>query len=351
MAKITHTNPRRRITLDDIARKAGVSKATASRALTLPDKLSKSTLERVRRASKLMGYVSHGVARALATGKTHTIGAVIPTLDNAIYAVSTGSLERRLEQAGYLLLVACHEFNLHTETKAVRAFLGRGIDGIVLVGLAHAPETIRLLDETRIPYVLTWNIRPGIRRPVVGFNNRNAGRVIAEHLLRLGHRRIGMIAGITKFNDRAADRLAGVRQALLDAGLRLPSELVVEHPYSLDGGTEGLALLLSRQRPPTAIICGNDIIALGALREAHIRNINIPRELSVTGFDDMPIAELGNPPLTTVHFPMVEVGTHGGTTLLRALGETEDIPKTELSLRLVVRKSTGPPPSRSKLTR
>jgi|ERR1700687_1837629 len=336
------------VTLDDVARKADVSKATASRALTRPDKLSKATLERVRRASQQLGYVSHGVARALATGTTRTIGAVIPTLENAIYAVSTGSLERRLEQAGYQLLLACHEFNLQTETRAVRAFISRGIDGIVLVGLTHAPETMRLLDETGIPYVLTWNIRPRIRRPVVGFDNRYAGRLIAEHLLRLGHRRIGMIAGITKSNDRAADRLAGVRQAMAEVGLKLPTELVIERPYSLDGGTEGIALLLSRPRPPTAIICGNDILALGALREAHVRNIDIPSELSITGFDDMPIAELGNPPLTTVHFPMAEVGRHGATTLLRALGETEDIPETELPLRLVVRKSTAPPPSPSK---
>jgi LacI family transcriptional regulator len=182
----------------------------------------------------------------------------------------------------------------------------------------------------------------------VGFDNRYAGRLIAEHLLRLGHRRIGMIAGITEFNDRAADRLAGVRQTLANAGLKLPPDLVVERPYSLDGGTEGIALLLARSRPPTAIICGNDILALGALREAHVRNINIPRELSITGFDDMPIAELGNPPLTTVHFPMAEVGRHGGTALLHALGETEDSPETELPLRLVVRKSTAPPPSRLK---
>ena len=331
------------VTLDDVAQKAGVSKATASRALTRPDKLSKATLERVRRASKQLGYVSHGVARALATGTTQTIGAVIPTLENAIYAISIGSLERRLEQAGYLLLVACHEFNLQIETRAVRAFLSRGVDGIVLVGLAHAPETMELLDETRIPYVLTWSTRPRSRRPTVGFDNRYAGRLIAEHLLRLGHRRIGMIAGITKGNDRAADRLAGVRQALADASLKLIAKLVVERPYSLDGGTEGIALLLSRQPPPTAIICGNDILALGALREAHARNIDVPGELSVTGFDDMPFAELGNPPLTTVHFPMAEIGWHGGTALLRALGKTEDTPETELPIRLVVRKSTAPP--------
>jgi len=336
------------VTLDDIAQKAGVSKATASRALTRPDKLSKATLERVRRASKQLGYVSHGVARALATGSTHIMGAVIPTLDNAIYAVSTGSLERRLEQAGYQLLVACHEFNFQAETRAVRAFLSGGVDGVVLVGLIHAPETMQILDNSRIPYVLTWNTRPRPRRPTVGFDNRYAGRLIAEHLLRLGHRRIGMIAGITKGNDRAADRLTGVRQALAKLGLKLSPELVVERPYSLDGGTEGIALLLSRHRPPTAIICGNDILALGALREAHARNIDIPSELSVTGFDDMPIAEIGNPPLTTVHFPMAEIGWHGGTALLRALGKTEDTPETELPIRLIVRKSTAPPPSPSK---
>ncbi|MGH2443135.1 MAG: LacI family DNA-binding transcriptional regulator [Chloroflexota bacterium] len=331
------------ITLDNVARKAGVSKATVSRAITRPDKLSKATLERVTRASKQLGYVSHGIARALATGTTHTIGAVIPTLENAIYAVSTGSLERRLDQAGYLLLVACHEFSSQAETRAVRAFISRGVDGIVLVGLAHAPETMQLLRESRIPYVLTWSTRPQARKPTVGFDNRYAGRLIAEHLLRLGHQRVGMIAGITKGNDRAADRLTGVRNALANTGLKLSPELVVERPYSLDGGTDGLALLLSRQRPPTAIVCGNDILALGALREAHARKLDIPRELSITGFDNMPIAELGNPPLTTVHFPMAEIGWHSGTALLRALGKTEDAFESELAIRLIIRNSTAPP--------
>lgn len=225
----------------------------------------------------------------------------------------------------------------------MRAFLSRGVDGIVLVGQQHAPETTTLLNAARIPYVLTWSSRASSRRPTVGFDNRYAGRLIAEYLLRLGHRRIGMIAGITKGNDRAADRLAGVREALAKANVKLAGDFIVERPYSLDGGAEGLALLLARCPVPSAIICGNDVLALGALREAQSRRINVPRELSITGFDDMPFAALGDVPLTTIHFPMAEIGWHSATLLLRALGKTDDVPQTELPIRLIVRKTTAPP--------
>ncbi len=327
--------------LADVARKAGVHKATASRAISDPGKISAATTARVRAAMAALGYVSNGVARALATRRTRTVGTIIPTLDNAIYAVSTNALERRLERAGYVLLVACHEFNLDAETRALEAMLNRGVDGVVLVGQVHARATLDRLQASGVAHVFTWSSAKG-RQPNVGFDNRHAGRLVAEHLLSLGHRQIAMIAGLTEGNDRASARLAGVREALASARVTLPDSAVMERPYSLEAGAEALATLVCARRKPTAVICGNDVLALGALREARVRGIAVPRDVSITGFDDMPMARVVTPELTTVHFPMAEVGWNAGEMLLGMLGEEVATVATELPISLVARQSSGP---------
>lgn len=329
-------------TLADVARRAGVHKATASRALSLPGKISPATVARVRAAMRDLGYVSNGVARALSTRKTRTIGSILPTLDNAIYAVSTVSLERRLERSGYVLLVSCHEFNPAAETRALEAMLSRGVDGLVLVGAEHSRATLARLRSSGVPHVFTWS-SPSGRRPAVGFDNREAGRLVARHLVGLGHRRIAMIAGLVSGNDRARDRLAGVREALEESGLKLPDDRVTQRPYSLEGGAEGLTHLMQAPHPPTAIICGNDVLALGAMREARLRRIAVPGALSITGFDDMPMARVASPELTTVHFPMDEVGWNAGELLLGMLGEEVGPVTRDLPIMLVARESSGAP--------
>ena len=328
-------------TLADVARRAGVHKATASRAISAPGKISPATIERVRTAIAELGYVANGVARALSTRRTRTVGSILPTLDNAIYAVSTHGMERRLEQAGYVLLVACHEFNLAAETRALEAMLSRGVDGVVLVGQEHSRATLALLRTSGVPHVFTWSSVTG-RRPAVGFDNRQAGRLVARHLLSLGHRRIAMIAGLVAGNDRARDRLVGVREALAEARLSMPDQRVTQRPYSLDAGADGLAQLVQAAQPPTAIVCGNDVLALGALREARARGIDVPGRLSITGFDDMPMARVASPELTTVHFPMGEVGWNAGELLLGMLGEAVGPVVRDLPITLVVRETTGP---------
>lgn len=327
-------------TLADVARRARVAKSTASRAISNPGRVSEKTAARILKAAAQLDYVSHGVARALSTRSTRTVGAVIPTLDNAIYAVSTHSLEQRLQKAGYMLLVACHEFDLDAETRALEALLSRGADAIVLVGLTHRKRTFELLSRAKVPYVLTWNYRAG-PHPCVGFDNHAAGMLIADHLLALGHRRIGMIAGIAKDNDRAAARVRGVRDRLAREGLRFAQGCLVEREYSLSGGRDGLSALLSRDPSPSAVICGNDILALGALDEARRRGIDVPGKLSITGFDDMPLAAVATPPLTSVHFPMAEVGSNAAAYLLEVLGQGNGPVQQRLQVRLAVRESSG----------
>ena len=272
--------------------------------------------------------------------RTDSVGAVIPTLDNAIYAVSTHTLQKALKDAGYSLVLACHEFDLEAEARMARAFVERGVDALVLVGTAHHRATRDLLDAAAIPYVLTWSLDRSSAHPCVGFDNRAAGRAIAGHLVGLGHRRIAMISGVTAGNDRARDRLAGVRAELKRAGLVL--ECVVEAPYSLGAGRAALGRVLAAARP-TAVVCGNDILAIGAIQEAQSRGIGVPTGLSIAGFDDMEIATVVSPALTTVRLPIAEIGVRAAGYLIARLRGADPPARMALPIELVARASTAAP--------
>jgi LacI family transcriptional regulator len=328
-------------TVRDVARVARVSTATVSRALRFPDVVRPETRARVARAVERLNYVPHGVARALTTRRTDSVGAVIPTLDNAIYAVSTHTLQKALKDAGYSLVLACHEFDLEAEARMARAFVERGVDALVLVGTAHHRATRHLLDAAAIPYVLTWSLDRSSVHPCVGFDNRAAGRAIAGHLVALGHRRIAMISGVTAGNDRARDRLTGVRAELKRAGLGL--ECVVEAPYSLGAGRAALGRVLAAVRP-TAVVCGNDVLAIGAIQEAQSRGIQVPAGLSIAGFDDMEIATVVSPALTTVRLPIAEIGVRAAGYLIARLRGEDPPARMALPIELVARASTAAPP-------
>ncbi len=239
-----------------------------SRAIAQPDLLSPETLAKVMASAKRLGYLPDGAARALASGRSMTIGAIVPTLDSAIFARALQAMQATLAQSGYLLLVASHEASPAAETQAVRA-LGRGVDGLMLVGAERAPETAALLKASGLPVVLTW-CGDG-HFTAVTIDNALAGRLAAEHLVGLGHRRIGMIVGISSSNDRQRARLEGARAALAEAGLALPDSMVVEQALTLAGGRAGCAMLLDLDTPPTALIGGIDLFAIGCLEEAHAR--------------------------------------------------------------------------------
>jgi len=329
--------------LSDVARLARVSTATVSRALTCPGKVKPATAERIRQAVQALGYVAHGAARALASRRTRTIGAVIPTLDNAIFANTVHALQKALDEAGYTLLLASHEFDAGVEARVTEALVERGVDGLVLLGATHHPSVLRMLDTHQIPYVLTWALDASGRHPCVGFDNRAAAIRIARHLIELGHREFAMISGITAGNERAAERLEGVRQALSAAGAALPPARVVEKPYTLSAGREGLREVLRAAPRPTAVICGNDVLAIGALAECRAQGLAVPRDLSLTGFDDLEMSAVVTPGLTTIHFPTADLGSVAAQHLLARLGGKAYEMRTELPVELVVRASTAPP--------
>jgi LacI family transcriptional regulator len=331
------------VRLVDVALRAGVSTATVSRALNDPRRVRPVLAERVRAAIAELGYVPHGAARALASQRSHTIGAVIPTLENAIFAQGIGALQHRLSEDGYTLLLATSQYDLERELIDVQKLIERGIDGLMLIGEAHDKRLYDLLAAKRLPYVNTWVYSADSAHPCVGFRNREAAYRIASYLVDIGHRRVGMIAGISRDNDRAAERISGVRQALADRGLCLPDQHLIERPYDIGEGRQALRLLLDRPDPPTAVVCGNDVLAFGALFESLAMGLAVPGDLSIVGFDDLELARQVAPPLTTMHVPSVEMGRRAAEYLLVRIAGAQPPKATELEVGLILRETTAPP--------
>ncbi|MEJ8570623.1 LacI family DNA-binding transcriptional regulator [Microbaculum marinum] len=331
-----------RVRVEDVARAAGVSGATVSRALNRSGPVSEDIRKRIERAVLDLGYVPNGAARALASHRTRAIGIVVPTLKNANFAVTAEAAEGRLVEEGYTFLVATNSYSTSRESDLIQSLAAHGIDGLILVGAQRDPAILRFLDARGIPYVVTWTLARG-DVPSVGFDNTEAARRLASHLLDLGHKQIGVIAGLTGSNDRAAARLAGVRQALGERGLELSQELLIERPYRIAEGQIALGALLDRAPPLTAIVCGNDQLAFGALIECGRRGIEVPDELSIVGFDDLEFSSQIKPALTTIHVPAAEIGVRAAEYLLAKIAGRPAPVTTTVSVSLIVRESSSPP--------
>lgn len=328
-----------RIRIEDVAKQADVSTATVSRVLSNPDIVKPARRNAVLSAIKLLGYMPDQSARALASGRTYTVGCVVPSIDHAIFAKSTQSLQTSLLQNGYQLLIASHEYNAQTEQSAVLALQRRGVDALVLVGADHLAATWKALKTWGKPALLTWSC--DARLPSIGFDNHAIARTLIEHLIALGHRKIGLISGFTLHNDRAQSRIDGARSAMTQAGLPLPAMRITEQPFSLEGGRLGLQKLMRLKIKPTAIMCGNDLLAAGALLEAQRMGIRVPQVLSICGIDNQELSRELSPRLTTVNLPTQYLGHVAADWIVATLkGETMSR-QTLLPFELLVRESTA----------
>jgi LacI family transcriptional regulator len=328
-------------TIKDVARQAGVSIATVSRVINRPQAVGAAAIARVREAIGTLGYVPDRAARALVSGRFNAVGAIVPTIDNAIFAKGIQSLQSRLNESGYSLLLTSTEYEDDRELLALQSLIEHGVDGIVLVGTAHSPAMLRLLAQRKVPYVNTWTYDRSLATPCIGFDNRAAMEKLTHYLADLGHVRVAMIAGVTRHNDRASERVAGVRAALATRGLALPDEWLIERPYTVADGRHAAARLLGGTRRPSAIICGNDVLAFGALFECQARGLRVPADISVTGFDDVDLASQVAPPLTTMRVPAIEMGRAAADYLVQRHAGRPTRDGVELQAELIVRTSTA----------
>lgn len=330
------------ITVLEVAKAARVSMATVSRVLNGNTSVDDDLRKRVTAAATRLGYTPHAAARALASQRSRTIGAVIPTLENVNFAVGVAALQRRISDAGYTLLLGSSNYDRAEELRQVKALAAHGVAGMMLVGGRHAPEVYALLQAKRIPFVNAWVLDP--KHPCVGFDNREIGRALARYLLELGHRRFGVISQIARSSDRAAERVAGIREILAAGGGAAPCEQLIERPYKIDEGRTALRAMMQSGPRPTAVICGTDMLAFGALIGARQLGLAVPRDLSIAGINDIEYAAHLTPPLTTIRLPADEIGTRAAEYLLGCIDRRETMPTSRVQFSLVVRESTAPAP-------
>jgi LacI family transcriptional regulator len=326
-----------------VAARAGVSTASVSRALNSPDSVSTELRRRIDEAVQSVGYIPHASARALSSRRTRTLGAIIPTIDNTMFARGIASLQKYLSSVGYMLLLTTSGYDLDAELEQARNLISRGVDGLVLRGDCHHDTLRKLLADNAVPFVNVGVYRPDRPYPCVGTDNEAAAHRAAMHVVELGHRKIGVVSALQRNNDRASARVQGFRRALSENGIGLPPQWHLEVPYTLDDAREAARYLLNLNDRPTAVVCGNDVIAYGVLLEAERSGFSVPRDLSVVGFDDLDWSRHLRPSLTTIQVPTGDTWQRAGEYLVRHLAGEQTIMHHEVDYSLIVRESTAPP--------
>lgn len=339
--------PKVRVT--DVARLAGVAPATVSRAINEPGRVSPDKRDRIDAAMRELGYVRNYAARALRSQRSHMVGILIPTLDYALYASLVGAATERLSNSGISTLIATFDYDLGNELKEARLLIERGAEALILIGQKHVPELHEILNRHEVPFVNTYTLDPQSTYPAIGFDNAEAAASITRHLVHLGHRNFGVISGRTRDNDRTTSRLTGIKRELESHGIALGSDRISMRSYSISNGREACAELLSRIEPrPTALICGNDVLALGAIVECRERGLRVPQDISIVGFDNLELSKHSNPPLTTIDVPAEQMGSAAANYLLERLSGEDNLPQQLIEVQLILRASTAPPPPANK---
>jgi LacI family transcriptional regulator, galactose operon repressor len=327
-----------RVTMAAIARAAGVSVPTVSRVVNGRGGVAGATRERIERLLSQHEY------RARSSPHSGLVQVVFPEIDCTWETEHLAGIEAGVRDAGARLVVSALNGRVAAEDELVRRLRTGHADGVILAAATGDHPMVGALESLRIPAVaLDPAVTAAREMPTVGASNWSGARSATAHLLALGHRRIAMIAG-SKVLECSSARLAGYLAALDEAGVAEDPVLVETSDYEFASGFAAARRLLEPAEPPTAIFASSDNIALGVYEAARLRGLSIPEQLSVVGFDDLPVAGWMSPPLTTVRQPLQEMGRLAARTVLRLAGrETVDYPHVELSTTLVVRHSTATP--------
>ncbi len=336
-----------RVSIKDIAREADVSHSTVSRALSDSPLVSAQTKDNIKRLARDMDYSPDAQARSLVVGRTQTIGVVVTAITDPFIAEVVQGIESTALDHGYSVILSSSSSEPERELAAVEMLGSKRVDGVVVTSSRVGDLYRRHLDRLGVPVVLI-NSRSKEKSSythAVMVDNRAGGRLAAEHLVQLGHRRLAYVGGPPNHSDDQ-ERLAGFREVLTEAGISFDPELVIPGSGRLGGGERALPVLLAMPERPTAVFCYNDMTAIGLLRAARWAGLQIPRHLSVVGFDNIPFSSYVPPSLTTVAQPMARMGREA-IEMVRAL-RSGDVPGngplTDIVVQgqLLVRESTGP---------
>ncbi|MGB0798600.1 MAG: LacI family DNA-binding transcriptional regulator [Planktomarina sp.] len=321
-----------------VAQAAKVSISTVSRSFNHPDLVKPATRKKIDQAVKRLGYIRNRAAQAMHGKRSGTIGLIVPTIDHAIFAEVIQSFSDAIDKAGFTLLIASHGFDLTREYNVLRKFLEHRVDGVALIGLDHSEATYQLIEQQQVPAISIWNYKADSRISCVGAQNYHAGQQAVTHLLGLGHRKIGLVFPRTADNDRARGRLSGALDSLMAQRVSVPENWKVEAPYSIADAKDACLALLGQENRPTAILCGNDVIAQGAVFAATKLGLRVPDDISIMGIGDFKGSQEMEPGLTTIRFPAREIGTRAGQGICALIADTgADVIRECCDIRLSVR--------------
>lgn len=329
------------VSIKDVARAAGVSHSTVSRALADSPLIREETKWRVQRIAAEMGYYPNVAARSLVTKRTWTLGVVVTSIADPFVSEVVRGIEETALKAGYSVLLCQSNAEVEREIAAVRGLREKRVDAVIVSASRVGDLYLPLWEEIQVPVVLVNNEQASQRVHFVASDDAQGGRLAVEYLLSLGHSRIGYIAGPAA-NKSSASRLQGYREALRAAGIAPDPRWVSQGNGRFEGGGQGLLPLLALSPRPTAVFCYNDATAIGALHFARQAGVRVPQELSLVGFDDIAVAAYTEPPLTTVAQHKYEMGRRVAEMALELVGG-RSVENVILPTTLVIRGSCSGP--------
>ncbi len=327
----------------DVARLAGVSVATVSRALSNPEKVSDESLEKVHNAIAQVGYRPNMLARNFRSARAYAVVVLVPDIANPFYSLFIRALEDRAQQKGYAVLLGDTRGTPEREMDYIRRVETRLADGIVQLRPSSEKSQNNIPPDIPCVNACGCEYTTG---PAIRIDNRAAAKTMVNYLLSLGHKRIGVISGL-KDNPHAIDRLEGYKEALAEAGIPFEKDLVAEGDFTMWSGLNAAFQFCNMKVRPTAIFSMNDEMAIGAMQTLKNQGIRIPEDMSVTGFDDIAYSKYSDPSLTTISQPAEEMGKMAMDMLLKVI-EGEPLSQREcvLPTEFIIRKSTGPAPGK-----
>lgn len=333
--------------IKDVAALAGVSVSTVSNVLNGTKAVSEGLKDKVVRAAKQLDYRPSSAARSLRGKGSGSIGLIVPDITIPFFSELVRGLEGAASRQDYSVVICSTGNSVKKEDYFLRMLRDRSVDGVVMSGVRgdfdeHTYIAERVLDG--LPVAMVDRPIRGLKVDSVTIDNRLAAQTAAQHVLALGHKRVGFITGELSVAINQ-DRLAGYRDALESIGIPFNRFMVREGSFAVDKGYEHGLSLLAMATPPTVIMAANDIVAIGVSRAAKEMGLSIPHDLSVVGFDDLPISQFLDPPLTTVAQPVSEMGRVAFELVLRRISEPKsDVRNVVLDAELRVRESTAPAP-------